>query len=519
MEKLKYLAYAAFAALAMSSCTDDILPVQSKQTEPERIASDYSISPEQALENLEAFMEGDEELTRSHGEVSVKNIFPVKYSTVTTRAEQSGNECGNLIYVANFEDNAGYALLAADERIPDKVIAVTEEGNLDQETINRVASSSTSGRTIFPGYPTTGPGFFTKEEYGDELFMNPNTVDLYDIISKDTYVGNFDPTLPEESGTRSSGLSANVPDPAIEIAGTLCAQYAARKIAEFDTTMQLPDPGDTPLIGTEPGAHRYYSDWQVTESKSPLLYRYRYWHQRAPFNNLCPIKRHFPFFWKSRRAYAGCFNLAIAKLLAYFKFPATYTHDGYTVDWNLLNSYTYFDENMPENVQKSAAHLLKGIGEGCRSLYFYGGTFTFPWRATAYMESLGMGKCNHHSYRWEGVYNLINDGRPLIIYACPGINLPKSHCWNIDGYKMKKRNVRIIIFDDNNRAISDKTETEECNMVHCDFGWRSRSNGYYVSGVFEVGGDDAELDYGVGNATPTDFNSFVHLIYYRKPNK
>ena len=105
MKKLKYLAFAAFAALAMSSCTDDILPVQGKQTEPERTVSDYSISPEEALENLEAFMEGDDELTRSHGEVSVKDIFPVKYSTVATRAEQSGNECDNLIYVANFEDN------------------------------------------------------------------------------------------------------------------------------------------------------------------------------------------------------------------------------------------------------------------------------------------------------------------------------------------------------------------------------------------------------------------------------
>ena len=78
------------------------------------------------MANLNEFLEGDEELTRSKGGVSVKEIYPVKYSTVATRSEQKETGCENLIYVANFEDNAGYAVLAADERIPDKVIAITE---------------------------------------------------------------------------------------------------------------------------------------------------------------------------------------------------------------------------------------------------------------------------------------------------------------------------------------------------------------------------------------------------------
>ncbi len=116
---------------------------------------------------------------------------------------------------------------------------------MDQGIVNKIASSMNPERVIFSGYPTTGPGFFTKPEYGDELFMNPNTVDLYDTFAKDTHtLGIFDPTLPEDSGTRSPDNSTNSIDPATRKSqGTLCMQYAARNIVELDTTLALPFPG------------------------------------------------------------------------------------------------------------------------------------------------------------------------------------------------------------------------------------------------------------------------------------
>ena len=64
------------------------------------------------------------------------------------------------------------------------------------------------------------------------------------IPSQKTHtLGIFDPTLPEDSGTRSPDNSTNSIDPATEVAGTLCMQYAARNIVELDTTLALPFPG------------------------------------------------------------------------------------------------------------------------------------------------------------------------------------------------------------------------------------------------------------------------------------
>ena len=48
-----------------------------------------------------------------------------------------------------------------------------------------------SGRYIISGYPTTGPGFLTTPETGDEIFMNPNTVSMYVESEQDTLVGNL----------------------------------------------------------------------------------------------------------------------------------------------------------------------------------------------------------------------------------------------------------------------------------------------------------------------------------------
>ena len=115
-----------------------------------------------------------------------------KYNMAMTKAGGSDVNCENLLYVANFEQEQGYAILAADNRIGDKVIAVADSGCMSDATIYTAAELMNSERVIYEGYPTTGPGFFTLPETGDELFMNPNTVSLYDADEDDTYVGNFD---------------------------------------------------------------------------------------------------------------------------------------------------------------------------------------------------------------------------------------------------------------------------------------------------------------------------------------
>lgn len=522
MKKLKYIAYAAFAALAMSSCTDDILPVQGKQTEPERTVSDYSISPEQALANLDAFMEGDEELTRSHGEVSVKDIFPVKYSTMATRAEQSENECENLIYVANFEDNAGYALLAADERIPDKVIAVTEEGNLDQQTVNRIAGIGTPNKPLYPEYPAKGPGIFSVNKYGDEKFINPNTINQYYEDVDDYLIGNYE-GLRYQVGTVGGNPGIGTLG-AEDIPVGMCMAYAASSIPGRPDPTPDPNPNPNPPGDDDPipdpdgdlpgSVYTEYTSWRVTERISPMLARFSQWHQRDPFNRLYD-KRHKYLVGELHTPAAGCFPLSVSKILTYFKYPALSFPPGNYVNYNDLQSYT-----LDPAFNKSASLLLLLVSRGCDCWYFTEGTFAFPYKVTAFMRSCGYSGADYKKYDFTEAQMKLKQGMPLIIYGYPDnviTGITSSHAWNIDGYKIKQRDKNKWKYNGNHQKVIVKTETETMRMVHCDFGWGGQRNGYYVSGVFDMADENVEFDPGSYSEINHYYKYWLKIITYNKP--
>ena len=134
----------------------------------------YAISVDSALANLEAFMdERDDHETRSVKARTVSSITPIKYNSTITRSVNENLECENLLYVANFEDEQGYAILAGDTRIEEEVIAIADDGHLSDATVYTAMELANAERIIIDDYPTTGAGFFTTPETGDELFINP----------------------------------------------------------------------------------------------------------------------------------------------------------------------------------------------------------------------------------------------------------------------------------------------------------------------------------------------------------
>ena len=214
------------------------------------------------------------------------------------------------------------------------------------------------------------------------------------------------------------------------------------------------------------------------------------------------------------KAPAGCFPLSIAKVMTLFKYPDSFTHNKYKVDWNSLSSYNGYST---AEGRKSAAALLYSISLGCDSWYFYAGTFTFPGKATDFMEFCGFNNVGKESYKYKKVKEMIDNKCPVIIYAMPGVNVFKSHCWNIDGYMEKERTVTTTT-KRGNTVINTNTSTEKLKMVHCDFGWSGKNNGYYVDGIFKANGSPTEFDNYSGNDTSVKYNSYIHIITYDKPN-
>ena len=482
----------------------------------------YAISIDNALANLEAFMaETDVPATRSVVPRTVSSVIPIKYNSPITRSASQNLECENLLYVANFEEEQGYAILAGDLRIEDKVIAIIDEGNISDATVYTAVQLANEERFIVDGYPITGDGFFTSPEPGDELFMNPNTVVLYDSIKNDTFVGNFcldDIGAEDENGNliEPTIVNTDIPSTPELLTTTLCVSYALNEIEEnggLDYFQPMPD--DLIVDGGEGSSTQRteisISAWSVKENVAPILSKFVRWHQYKPFNDLYPKRRKFIILGPRRRAPAGCFPLAIAKILTHFEYPNEYIHNGYTVDWaELKNS---FETNVGK---QSAAHLLKGISSGCDSWYFYEGTFTFPSEATSYMRFIGFNNAHSYKYSFDRVVRMIDKGCPLIIYSVPGINVLNSHSWNIDGYKVKERTITTYTYV-GNKLEDTNTKTETCKMVHCDFGWKGTCNGYYVSGVFKLNDPNIEHDPDCKYGGNTNYNNLLKIIMYDKP--
>jgi len=107
-------------------------------TNSETLVHSHAIPVEEALSSLNDFLKDD--FTRANGSLpKVTNVIPVKLNEVATRAAAT-NDVENVIYVANFADDKGFAVLAADDRIKDKVIAVTNKSNFTKAAVDAIIS-------------------------------------------------------------------------------------------------------------------------------------------------------------------------------------------------------------------------------------------------------------------------------------------------------------------------------------------------------------------------------------------
>ena len=125
----KFLHWLFFIAIAISvSCTterDDATPNPDPQE-----TSGHKVSAEAALANLNALLPQLDGATRAGGR-SVAELRTVHAAQLLpeTRGEAAVPDLEELVYIANFSDGEGYAVLAADDRLPG-ILAIVDEGSL-----------------------------------------------------------------------------------------------------------------------------------------------------------------------------------------------------------------------------------------------------------------------------------------------------------------------------------------------------------------------------------------------------
>lgn len=120
---LKNILPVIFSTLAICSCSKNL------ETTPEinnLQEEDYTIPIEDALSSLEDFMI-DRGMVMTKGGVA---DYIDNYFTVSAPGTKASCAKENVLYAVNFKEESGYALLAADTRIQEDILAITEQGSV-----------------------------------------------------------------------------------------------------------------------------------------------------------------------------------------------------------------------------------------------------------------------------------------------------------------------------------------------------------------------------------------------------
>lgn len=496
-----------------------LLACSSTETEPTQISTgesqSHTIPITTALKNLENFLASTD---KTRGEIRhVASVSTVRIKSSSTRGGTTGVGLENLLYVANFENNNGYAILSADDRIDESVLIITDEGSLPDNVIHDAEDVVNGERPIFSDYPTSGPGFYKTDITGDQLLINPNTVTLFIEEDQDTLVGNFNLLQStNDNNTDNTDDSQPIDDPE-----SIPLMYAIRYAQQWNKPDTInPDAGiiyddngnpiyEDPFLHT---THKYRTTYYTEKEVKPILADFKHWSQRSPFDDNMPnritiVKKDGMITGIcSKKAPAGCFPLAITKLMAIHERPTIINYKGTRIVLHDIGCET-------GDWKKMAASLIQKINDECDSWKFVEGTFVFPFRAIWFLRDAFFNNVKRREYKMSVVENMIDNGKPLIIFSVPSKAISESHSWNIDGYKITVKHTTTIKYI-NDKEVSRSEAFQKTAMVHCDFGWSGKNNGYYVSGLFKLNDPTVEHDQTNNRQETTHYDKYLYLISY-----
>lgn len=359
----------------------------------------YTIPIETALNTLDDFL-AEQGVLKTRGSV---NDYIDNYFVVSATAKIKSLSEQDLIYAVNFIDESGYALLAADSRISEEILAVTDQGSISEE-------------------------------------------DFYDTNDGLTSTENDDLSVEDYNEMIRTGALANR---GYQI-NQACLDFVDKEINGYGD-------GGGGGGGTTSGSTTY--EWITVKSVPRLMNTL--WAQRGEdnlFNKYCPT---VGLIWQNK-APAGCVCIAVSQIMAYHEYPSALICNGVEIDYSAIKDiYCYSDlwGTGTEASQEMLARYISTVGAWCNTQYhsIFGKSWGFSWPSDA-EECLSMFGYENVSlnmgYDETIVLQSLDDGCPVFMSAIAGII--GGHAWVIDGYI--KRN-----YVSNQGVISKRQTLVHCN--------------------------------------------------------
>ena len=440
------------AGLFLASCSEP-QPDEFPNPDPPPTVGRHAVPIDQALGELDDLLGViDGQGTRAGGVRTVAQVQTLHAQALplTRSASEPGEQPENLLYVVNFEDDAGYAVLGADDRLP-AVLAVTDEGSLTTEELVRAANGQTA------------PEEFT---FPNEMLMN--------------YVSGI-------GGIGGGGIGGG---------GIGGGGIPTGPFTDFDTQLGNPPAG---FEGYE------WSDWKNLEYVAPMVTTR--WHQEDPFNRHCPVIG-------GETCVAGCAAIAMAQIVA-----SNHLHHNVSpgrignisLNWTLIRQGIIDPDllNRNSSIANQVALLVAALGLKLGMNYGVTQSGASIDDAEYCFKYIGYKGVNNHTFRPSYVRTMLWERqRPTYVRA---VNAQKEgHAWVADGWLYRRRDQYAVIFGKrSDYSVSNQTQT----LMHCNFGWGGRCDGFYHIGLFNTNEQAVipDIDY-----TPVDddYNGGKRMITY-----
>jgi hypothetical protein len=413
MKKIYYL-----TLLLLSACSCDKVMVTGQETD--NANTPRVISVEDAMQTLDLFLsENPLPQTRSGEMRRYNKVFQYFHKNVNTRTDTDAATTEGLptAYVINFENDEGFAVLGANEAIPD-IIAVTESGHIDPVNLQVNGSSNILETDIFNDMDES-----EIIEFNENVTITDESL-LYSQEDEDYYVGYAD-------------------------ADKLSSELIRQGIESSYRQYEMADPWEG---GASGATSLKYS------TRSPLL-SYS-WNQNSPYNSYC--KRGGK---KQKGALTGCSTTAMAMIVAYNEFPQTLIIDDTQINYSGIKSGNSI-ASVTSTYKNQIALLMGGIFKDVKKITGGGFTLITPKQIEKCMESFKYSNVKRISASSltpsmiDKISTMLKDSKPVFISAIPKeVNgYLSGHSWVIDGAKYSSKNTYLL---------------------HMNLGWSFSSNGYY----------------------------------------
>lgn len=391
----------------------------------------HTVSEEQALWELNAVLEvidspsGTTDRTRSRAIRSVKNISRISDGMPAATRSSAASGVEELLYIVNFEDDAGYAILGADDRLA-PVYAIMDEGNLTCEEWQYAVSATpeeaeADGELVFP----------------------------LQMVAQAAAAGVGGP-IGSIGGIGSNGPGNWITPPP---SGLLRVERSEDRRVGFYLPPQIP----------------------VTL------------HQGYPCNALCPVKsgKHClagctaialtQILLANYHKHGSLIESIKGTPIDWSKIEKTFTNK------KLLERDKLEEKPLTPEAQE-VAKLVHEVGRLLKIDYGLSSSGAWNQRLEDVLEQLHYQGVHDWTYQFSKVSQMLLERKMTTVVSGKNmVGTKKRHAFNLDGWLEREWTDTYYYINGHTSEVINKDQ-----LIHCNFGWGGACNGYYHYGAFDL---------------------------------